>query len=159
MIALISILILALYSALEGWREYCYYEINRAAKFSLPVYDKTRSAVNAITFGFFAALLGVAQWGIVLWPLVIFAILSMAIRWLFLDLVLNRFRHLNLFYVGTRKRIDLVIRSLSPSWVSVELFAAAIKLGVLVGSITAIYYCHEFYRSGAFWLLPGDTSI
>lgn len=107
---------LVVFTILEGKREHLFYIINRKGKFPDIPTDKQRKRLNAFMFTLIFAFIGYItklSW------LQIGSLLgvSYAIRWIFLDGVLNILRDLHFFYVGTVAGTDTSIRKFA-NWVS-----------------------------------------
>jgi len=103
MILLLTALLFT-YPILEGLREYYFYLINRAAKFSLRDIDSNRKTVNVVLWVMMAAYL---SWflgdGDLLKVAMIFIVAAFW-RWVALDGVLNVKRDLGFWYAGNSGR-------------------------------------------------------
>ncbi|MDR9442984.1 MAG: hypothetical protein RI842_09710 [Schleiferiaceae bacterium] len=103
MIVILAYIALLLLPLAEGWREYIFYRVNKAAGFPFPAQDSTRKRINAALFGALALLLCHLASGLTLAAAVLF-IASLFWRWLALDALLNLLRELPLFYAGQSGR-------------------------------------------------------
>lgn len=116
MIALFAYIALLLLPLAEGWREYIFYRVNKAAGFPFPAQDSTRKRINAALFGALALLLCHLASGPSLAAAVLF-IAALFWRWLALDALLNLLRELPLFYTGHsgRSTTDSFLAQFPPS--------------------------------------------
>lgn len=122
----------------EGYREYLFYLINKAARFSLRAEDVLRKHFNTALYG--AAVLPLiylltgAAW--LHFSLVFCA--AVFWRWVALDGVLNWCRHLGFFYAGNSGRsfTDIILHPLPiPA-------RAAVKFLPLIGALILILYLY-----------------
>lgn len=138
MIPLIHIL---LFSICEGFRESCFYKINKAGGFPDIKSDKKRKKVNVLAFcSVMVIFIGVFPEPYTCWSLVTFIVFSLIIRWLIIDGTLNLTRGFPLFYVGTVALTDLIQRKIS-KWLNVNpsVLSGIIKTSLLI-SITILFY-------------------
>ena len=129
-------LLIILYAISEGFNEYHFWQVNRAAKFSLRQVDSNRKTINAAQFLAFAGAGAVAflpsDW---LWLPAL--ALASGWRWLWLDGILNRKRNLSFWYPGSTGRsfTDRFLQSLR-SW-QIPL----LKIGSIIVLLVATWYC------------------
>lgn len=118
----VAVVLIAIYAAVEGKREFKIFKLNQAADFDVVPYETQPKPENAFLFVLAAFWLG----GLSFIPFALF------VRWTLLDGVLNLLRKRAFFFVGHTSKIDLFLHRKLPG--SASLWAAILKLVGLVVS-------------------------